>query len=72
MYGIILVPSTSHAMRCERVLQQAGIACKLAPVPRSLSSDCGLAVCFDWDQRTQVTITLQTHRVDYEQIVPFS
>jgi hypothetical protein len=72
MYGIILVSSTSHAMRCEHVLHQAGIACKLVPVPRNLSANCGLAVCFDWDQRTQVITTLQANRVDYDQIVPFS
>ncbi len=40
-YGIILVYSTSHAIKGERVLKEAGIPHKLIPVPRQISSDCG-------------------------------
>ena len=43
-YSVVLVPSVSHALRSERVLQRAGIPCKLIPVPRHLSSDCGVSV----------------------------
>jgi len=43
-YAVILVHSTSHAVRAEKVLNQAGIACKLIPVPRQISSDCGVCV----------------------------
>lgn len=40
-YSVILVYSTGHALQAEKVLQAAGITCKLIPVPRHLSSDCG-------------------------------
>jgi hypothetical protein len=43
-YAVILVHSTSYALRAEKVLAKAGIACKLIPVPRQLSSDCGVCV----------------------------
>jgi hypothetical protein len=43
-YSIILVWSSSHAIRIEHVLNQAGIVCKLIPTPRQWSSDCGLSV----------------------------
>ena len=43
-YTVILVYSTSHAIRAERVLQQAGIGSKLIPVPRHLSSNCGVCI----------------------------
>jgi hypothetical protein len=43
-YSIILVWSSSHAIRIEHVLTQAGIACKLIPTPRQWTSDCGLSV----------------------------
>ena len=43
-YAVILVYSTNHALRAEQVLQQAGIRCKLIPVPRHLSSDCGVCI----------------------------
>ncbi|MGQ9466243.1 MAG: DUF3343 domain-containing protein [Anaerolineae bacterium] len=44
MYSVIIVPSVSHALRAEKILQAAGVACKLIPVPRHLSSDCGVCV----------------------------
>jgi len=43
-YAVILVQSTSHAIRAEKLLQRAGIPCQLIPVPRRLSSDCGVCV----------------------------
>ncbi|MBS3782838.1 MAG: DUF3343 domain-containing protein [Anaerolineae bacterium] len=43
-YSVVLVYSTSYALRAEKVLADAGIACKLIPVPRHLSSDCGVCV----------------------------
>jgi bacterioferritin-associated ferredoxin len=43
-YCVIIVYSTSHAMRIETLLQEKGIACKMIPVPRQISSDCGVCV----------------------------
>jgi hypothetical protein len=42
--AVILVYSTSHAIKIERALRDAGIDSKLIPVPRQLSSDCGVCV----------------------------
>ncbi len=43
-YAVILVYSTSHAMRIEKLLAEQGIACKMIPVPRQISSDCGVCI----------------------------
>lgn len=43
-YAVILVYSTSHAMRIEKLLAEQGIACKMIPVPRQVSSDCGVCI----------------------------
>jgi bacterioferritin-associated ferredoxin len=43
-YAVIIVYSTSHAMRIEKLLQEMRIACKMIPVPRQISSDCGVCV----------------------------
>jgi hypothetical protein len=43
-YAVILVDSTSHALRIEKRLLDRGLACKLIPVPRHLSSDCGVCI----------------------------
>ncbi len=43
-FSVILVHATSHALRAEKVIKQAGISCRLIPVPRQLSSDCGVCL----------------------------
>ena len=43
-YSVILVWSSSHAIRVEHVLNRAGITSKLIPTPRQFTSDCGLSV----------------------------
>jgi hypothetical protein len=43
-YAVILAHSTSHAIRLEKLLRQRGVACKMIPVPRQISSDCGVCV----------------------------
>jgi len=43
-YVVILMQSTSHALKGESALKKAGIARKLIPVPRHLSSECGVCL----------------------------
>ena len=43
-YAVVLVYSVNHAIRIEKILQGMDISCKLIPVPRHLSSDCGVCV----------------------------
>ncbi|MBN1427001.1 MAG: DUF3343 domain-containing protein [Anaerolineae bacterium] len=43
-YSVVLFFSTSHALKGEKILCKAGIGCKLIPVPRHLSSDCGVCL----------------------------
>ena len=46
-YAVILVYATSHALRAEKLLAEVGIRGKLIPVPRHLSSDCGVCLRID-------------------------
>jgi len=41
---VILFHTSSHAFRAEKLLKEADIACSLVPVPRHLSSDCGVCL----------------------------
>jgi hypothetical protein len=43
-YAVVLVYATSHALRLEKLLRNEAIPCKLIPVPRHISSDCGACV----------------------------
>jgi hypothetical protein len=69
-YGVVLFPSVSHCMRAESLLQAAGLACKLIPVPRELSSDCGVALRFAWPDRGKVRTVLEAAGLDAEGIYP--
>ncbi len=67
-YVVILVASTSHALRIEKILGQAGIPCKLIPVPRSLSSDCGSCVRILQVDKEQALRELEAVKVNIEGI----
>ena len=41
---IVIFKSTHNAIKAERICQKAGVACQVIPVPRALSSDCGIAL----------------------------
>ena len=43
-HTVFLVPSASHATKGEAVLLKAEIPCRLIPVPRTLSSQCGVCL----------------------------
>jgi hypothetical protein len=65
-YAVILVASTSHALRIEKILEKAEIPCKLIPVPRQLSSDCGSCVRILQSDKEQTLRELETAKVGIE------
>ncbi len=46
-HAVILVYTVAHAIRIERLLAARGASCRMIPVPRHLSSDCGVCVRID-------------------------
>jgi hypothetical protein len=67
-FAVVIVYSTSHALRAEKVLQEAGIACKLIPVPRQMSSDCGVCVRIQRSKKKTVRLLLEAAHVEFEGI----
>ncbi len=67
-YTVILVYSTSHALRAEKVLAEAGIPCKLIPVPRHLSSDCGVCIRIERADQGAALQALEAARVKIERV----
>ncbi len=41
---VLIFHSIHRVMRAEKLLKQAGLDVRLVPVPRQLSSDCGLSL----------------------------
>lgn len=67
-YDVILVDSTSHALRIEKLLLNQHIVCKLIPVPRHLSSDCGVCVRILKNDMPAIKILLEENNADYQSI----
>lgn len=67
-YSVILVHATSHALRAEKVIKQAGISCRLIPVPRQLSSDCGVCLRVKQADRDNVVHILTDNHVETESV----
>ncbi|MHC4661315.1 MAG: DUF3343 domain-containing protein [Planctomycetota bacterium] len=70
MYKIILVQSTSHAIRVEKLLKKAELTAKLIPVPRHLSSDCGVAVRVPADEEERILEVLESRSAPFDKILP--
>ncbi|MBN1419315.1 MAG: DUF3343 domain-containing protein [Planctomycetes bacterium] len=66
LHAVILVSSTSHALRAERLLGAARILCRLIPVPRHLSSDCGVCVRVDRSDGERAVAVLESAKVAVE------
>ena len=65
-YTVILFYSTSYALRAEKVLAEAGILCKLVPVPRRVSSDCGVCVRIERSHRKATLEALEAAEVEMQ------
>ena len=69
LYSLIFVPSISHALACERILERTGIPRKLIPVPRRYSSDCGVCIRISAADRSRTENLLSETGTPYDRIV---
>jgi len=67
-YGVILFHTNSSVMRAEKLLKKEGYSNKLIPTPREFSSDCGMALRFDWTDYEQVRVILDTAHLEIDAI----
>ena len=67
-YVVILFAGTSHAVRAESLLVRAGVECRLVPVPRMLSSDCGVCVRLEPGDEDRALRVLAQAGVDIESV----
>jgi len=68
-WEVALFLSVHHALRAEKLLKKAEIPCKLIPVPRHLSSDCGVCLRLDPSFRSRIEKVL-TGQVEIGAIHP--
>ncbi|MCX7635246.1 MAG: DUF3343 domain-containing protein [Syntrophales bacterium] len=58
-YTVLLFPSVSHVLKAEKILKEAGLPFKLVPVPRHLSSDCGVCLRIETEYRNAILAALE-------------
>jgi len=63
-YGVVLFYINSAVMRAEKLLLKEKLPIKLIPTPREFSSDCGIALRFEWAQQEQVKSLLSDAGVE--------
>jgi hypothetical protein len=69
-YSVVLFHSITGALQAEKRLKGTGIATKLMPVPRQLSSDCGVCLRFERKDEPEVKSVLEEERIDIQGIYP--
>lgn len=65
-YGVIVFYSTNWALKADNVAKEAGFEVKLIPTPRHISSDCGTALRFRWEDREAILALLESKGVRIE------
>ena len=69
-YSVALFNSTSGALRAEKLLNKRGIAIKLIPVPRQLSSDCGVCLRFERSDEGRAMNILEQAALEIQGVHP--
>jgi hypothetical protein len=66
---VILFPSSSYAIYGQKTLKRQSIQTKLIPVPRLLSSSCGVCIRINTDNKQQSEKALIEKGILFERIV---
>ncbi len=57
--GVILFPSIHYVLHAEKMVKGKGFYIDLIPVPRRLSSDCGICMLIEWEHREELCKLLE-------------
>lgn len=67
-YGYITFKSVSYAMKFETAIKNYDIKIKIIPVPRSISSSCGLCGRFDLEDMDELKSIMIKDNLEYDNI----
>ncbi|MEE9911567.1 MAG: DUF3343 domain-containing protein [Deltaproteobacteria bacterium] len=65
---VILFKSVSYALKAEKILKTEGLPHKLIPIPKQISSDCGICLGFVPELRSRIE-TILSGKIEIEKIV---
>ena len=66
-YDFILFKAVSYALKAEKILKKEGLPHKLIPVPKHISSDCGVCIRFEPEIKSKIEAAL-FNKVDVEEL----
>jgi hypothetical protein len=66
--GVLIFHSIHRVMKAEKALKAAGLDVRLMPVPRQLSSDCGLSLLFFLKDREVAEEALDAEGCPFEEL----
>jgi hypothetical protein len=69
-YGIVLFETTQAVIKAEKVLNKAGVKIKLIPVPRHISTNCGISIRFELSLTDKIKSILSDNNISYANILP--
>lgn len=70
-YSVVLFHSNNYAIWTSKLLERNRVECKVIPVPRSLSSDCGYCVRILGNDQCVVKALIEDHEIEYDRIESF-
>jgi hypothetical protein len=66
-YSVMLFKAVSYVLKAEKILKKEGLPHKLIPVPKHISSDCGICLRFEPVIQNKIEAAL-LNRVEVEEI----
>lgn len=67
---VILFHTSNHSFRAERLLKEQGVACRQVPVPRHLSSECGVCLRLEAAEEERAVTILLAAKVEMAGVHP--
>ena len=66
-YFVMLFKAVSYVLKAEKILKKEGLPHKLIPVPKHISSDCGICLRFEPAMQNKIEASL-LNKVEIEEI----
>jgi hypothetical protein len=66
-YSVMLFKAVSYVLKAEKILKKEGLPHKLIPVPKYISSDCGICLRFEPAMQNKIEASL-LNKVEIEEI----
>jgi len=65
-YSVMLFKAVSYVLKAEKILKKEGLPHKIIPVPKYISSDCGICIRFEPAMQDKIEAAL-ANKVEIEE-----